>query len=114
MPPTAEDRLTDILSAIERIERTTRGMDFAKFVEDDIARGATERFLTVACEAALKLPDIVKQRAPHINWRQMNNFANLLRHASHSTAADEVWKIVHNDIPPLKLFVERQIREGGK
>ena len=114
MPPTAEDRLTDILKAIERIERATRGLDLAGFIENDIARGATERFLTIACEAALRLPDGMKQSAPHINWRQMNNSANLLRHAYHSTDADEVWQIVQNDIPTLKPYVEQRIREGGQ
>jgi len=112
MPPSTADRLTDILSAIERIERATRGKDLAQFIADDIARGATERFLAVACEAALRLPDSVKQLAPHIDWREMNNFANLLRHAYHSTA-DKVWMIVQNDIPPLKSFVEGRIATSG-
>jgi uncharacterized protein with HEPN domain len=40
----------------------------------------------------------------------MNDFANLLRHAYHSTEVDVVWKIVQNDLPPLKAFVERSIR----
>ena len=113
MPPSAQDRLADILRAIERIERATRDMSAAQFVEDEIVRGATERFLAVACEAALKLPNDIKQLAPHINWREMNNFGNLLRHAYHLTDADEVWKIVQDDLPPLKAFVEQRIREGG-
>ncbi len=53
MPPSAADRLSDILSAIERIERATRGIDDATFMKDDIALGATERFLGIACEASL-------------------------------------------------------------
>ena len=114
MPPTAEDRLTDILIAIERIERATRGMDDAKFLEDDIAQGATERFLGIACEASLRLPEEMKRQAPHINWREMNNFANLMRHAYRSVDAGRVWKIIQNDIPPLKAFVERCVREGKK
>jgi uncharacterized protein with HEPN domain len=114
MPPSAADRLSDILSAIERIERATRGMDDAKFIEDDIALGATERFLGIACEASLRLPEDMKQQAPHIDWREMNNFANLIRHAYRSVDAREVWKIVQNDIPPLKAFVEQCIRDGSK
>ena len=114
MPPTADDRLTDILNAIGSIERATHGMDVAKFIEDEIVRGATERFLTIACEAALKLPERIKQQAPHIDWREMNNFANLLRHAYHSTNPNKVWEILQNDIPALKSFVEQRIREGGQ
>jgi uncharacterized protein with HEPN domain len=75
---------------------------------------ATERLLAIACEAAAKLPDTLKKSAPHINWREMNNFANVLRHANHSTEIDKVWKIIQNDIPLLKSFVEQRIREGGQ
>jgi uncharacterized protein with HEPN domain len=110
MPPSAEDRLRDILSAIEKIERTTRGMDIVQFSDDEIVRAATERFLGVVCEASLKLPDSIKQQAQEIDWREMNNFANLLRHAYHSTKPDVVWDIVQNHLPPLKSFVESRMR----
>jgi uncharacterized protein with HEPN domain len=110
MPPSADDRLRDILTAIEKIERATRGMNVTEFTDDEIVRAATERFLGVVCEASLRLPDSIKQQAPGINWRNMNDFANLLRHAYHSTEVDVVWKIVQNDLPPLKAFVERNIR----
>ena len=110
MPPSADDRLRDILSAIEKIERATRGMNVTEFTDDEIVRAATERFLGVVCEASLRLPDSVKQQAPGIDWRNMNDFANLLRHAYHSTEVDVVWKIVQNDLPPLKAFAERNIR----
>ena len=36
MPPSAQDRLADILRAIERIERATRDMSAAQFVEDEL------------------------------------------------------------------------------
>jgi uncharacterized protein with HEPN domain len=44
----------------------------------------------------------------------MNDFANLLRHAYHSTKADAVWNIIQNHLPPLKSFVERRIQAAGK
>jgi uncharacterized protein with HEPN domain len=110
MPPSADDRLRDILSAIEKIERATRGMNVAEFTEDEIVRAATERFLGVVCEASLRLPDSIKRQGPGIDWRNMNDFANLLRHAYHSTKVDVVWDIIQNQLPPLKSFVEHRIR----
>jgi uncharacterized protein with HEPN domain len=44
----------------------------------------------------------------------MNDFANLPRHAYHSTTVDTVWNIIQNHLPPLKSFVERQIQADGK
>ena len=114
MPPSVEDRFQDILRSTTKIGMFVEGRSFKEFVSDDMRYLATERLLGIACEAALKLPDSAKQSAPHINWRAMNDFANVLRHAYHSTDAEEVWKIVQNDIPPLKAFVEQRIREGGQ
>ena len=111
MPPTSEDRLKDILDRVYLIERVTSGMAPDQFAEDEVVRGAVERFLAIICEASLRLPDNVKILAPHINWRRMNDFGNHLRHAYHLTDADEVWQIVQIDLPPLKAFVESVIRE---
>ncbi|MBC7580008.1 MAG: DUF86 domain-containing protein [Tardiphaga sp.] len=114
MPPSMEDQFQDILRSSTKSGMFIEGRSFDEFVSDDMRYLATERLLGMACEAAVKLPDNVKQSAPHINWREMNNFANLSRHAYHSTNADKVWKIIQNDIPLLKAFVEQRIREGGQ
>src|ERR1700733_503664 len=114
MPPSMEDRFQDILRSTTKIKMFIEGRSFEDFVSDDMRYPATERSLEIDCEPALKLPDSVKQSAPQINWREMNNFANLLRHAYHSTNFDMIWQIVQNDIPLLKSFVEQRIREGGK
>ena len=71
MPPSADDRLRDILSAIEKIERATSGMNVTEFTDNEIVRAATERFLGVVCEASLRLPDSIKQQATGIDWRNM-------------------------------------------
>ena len=113
MPPSADDRLNDILAAIEKIDRATSGMTMTLFSDNDIVRAATERFLEVICEASLRLPDGIKQQASEIDWRKMTGFANLLRHAYHSTKVEAVWDIVQNHLPPLKLFVENRIRQIG-
>ncbi|MDB5619176.1 HepT-like ribonuclease domain-containing protein [Tardiphaga sp.] len=114
MPPSVEDRYQDILRTTTKIETLVEGRSFDEFSSDDMRHLATERLLEIVCEAALKLPDSIKQQAPHINWRGMNNFASLLRHAYHSTDADKVWEIIQNDIPPLKSFAEQRIRAAGK
>jgi uncharacterized protein with HEPN domain len=108
MPPTVEDRLQDVLEAIREIEAMLAGMSFEQFNADNIRRMAAERYLEITCEAARRLPDDVKQRAPEIDWRRMNDFANLLRHAYHNTQTEIVWDIIRNYLPPLKAFAEVQ------
>jgi uncharacterized protein with HEPN domain len=114
MPPSIEDRLLDIKDAILEIEDILRDVSFEHFNSQRRVRHLVERYLEIACEAALRLPDHVKQQAPDIDWRKMTDFANVLRHAYHSTKGDVVWDTVRDHLPPLKSFVEQRIREGGK
>lgn len=113
MPPSTEDRLTDIIEAIANIEKTLAGLTRDEFTSDLIRRMATERFLEIVCEAARRLPDEIKQAAPDFEWRKMVDFANRLRHAYHETDIEIVWDIIQNDLPPLKSLVEARIRGAG-
>jgi uncharacterized protein with HEPN domain len=110
MPPSVEDRLRDILEAIVEIDAMLAGMDLEQFSADNVRRMATERYLEIVCEAARNLPDQVKQATSDIDWRKMNDFANLLRHAYHATKVETVWDIIRNHLPPLRAFVELRIR----
>ena len=114
MPPTAEDRLLDILEAIAEIDAMLAGIRLEQFTADKMRRMATERYLEVICEAARKLPDSVKQDERDIDWRKMNDFGNRLRHAYHETDATIVWDIIQNHLPRLNSFVQRRIRATGK
>ena len=110
MPPSVEDRLRDILEAIAEIDALLKGVALERLSADKTCRMATERYLEIVCEAARNIPDEVKKNAPDIDWRRMNDFANLLRHAYPATKVDIVWDIVQNHLPPLKAFVELRTR----
>ncbi|MBV9562048.1 MAG: DUF86 domain-containing protein [Bradyrhizobium sp.] len=110
MPPTVEDRLHDILEAIQDVEKLLGGADLHKFVSDRMLRLASERLLEIVCEASRRLPDGLKAMEPNIDWRKIIDFGNVLRHAYHATDVEKVWDVVQNHQPPLKAFVERQIQ----
>jgi len=114
MPPTAEDRLRDILEAIAEINTMLVGFSLEQFAADKMRRMATERYLEVVCEAARKLSDKIKQDERDIDWRKMNDFGNRLRHAYHETDVDIVWDIIQNHLPRLNSFVRRHIQAAGK
>ena len=114
MPPSVEDRFRDVLEAISEIEEALLHVSFEQFSNSKLLRKATERNLEIVCEASRRLPDLVKQSAPAIDWHKMNDFANLLRHAYHSTKVDIVWDIIQNHLPPLKSFVEFKMRASDK
>jgi uncharacterized protein with HEPN domain len=114
MPPTVEDRLQDILEAIGEIQGLLQGVGFDQFTSDRHKRLLTERLLEIVCEASRTIPENIKQEEPSIDWRNMIDFGNVLRHAYHTTKADLVWNIVQDHLPPLKSFVERRIRVSDK
>jgi uncharacterized protein with HEPN domain len=41
----------------------------------------------------------------------MLDFGNRLRHAYHRIEPSVLWQIAQRDLPPLKAFIERVIRE---
>jgi uncharacterized protein with HEPN domain len=113
MPPTAEDRLRDIMEAITEIEEMLAGVSLDQFGADKMRRMATERYLEVVCVGARNPTDEVKHDAPDIERQRMVDFGNRLRHAYHATDVNIVWNIIQNHLPPLKSFVERRIRASS-
>jgi len=84
------------------------------FAADLPRRLAVERALEIVCEAARRLPENIKARDETIDWQRMVNFGNLLRHAYHRVDPQIVFATVERDLPPLKAFAERIIRESER
>lgn len=111
MPPTLADRLIHILTAIETIETALANRTVADFTSDLMLRLAVERSLEIICEASSRIPDAVKSENRQIDWQGMVDFGNRLRHAYHTVDPNIVWQITARDLPPLKAFAERIIRD---
>ncbi len=111
MPPTLADRVQHILEAIEDCERILAQKDRSTFAGDRLIRLAVERALEVISEASRHIPNEIKQREATIAWQRVADLGNRLRHTYHRVDPDILWDIVRNDLPPLKLFVNRIIRD---
>ena len=109
MPPTAQDRMQDVLEAIEEIDDILLGVQFSRFDSDRRMRLLIERLLEIVCEASRFIPENVKQEGPKIDWRRIVDFGNLLRHAYHKTRAEIVWDVIQDHLPSLKEFVRQRI-----
>jgi uncharacterized protein with HEPN domain len=111
MPPTLADRLHHVLHAIENIERFLDGKGQEDFAADQLVRMAVERSLEIISEASRRIPAEVKAREAQIAWQRMADLGNLLRHAYHDVNPATLWRIVKEELPPLKAFAERIMRE---
>jgi uncharacterized protein with HEPN domain len=112
MPPTLADRVRHILDAISRVEAVLAGKGYDDFASDPFLRAAVERFLEMISEATRHIPDDVKTTEPSIPWLKILDFGNRLRHAYYSVDPKIVWQIAKTDLSPLRIFVERIIRQG--
>jgi uncharacterized protein with HEPN domain len=77
----ARERLADIAGAIAKIERFLADRTFDAFRTDELIHDAVVRNLEIVSEASRHVPVDVKLRAPHIPWREIADFGNILRHA---------------------------------
>jgi uncharacterized protein with HEPN domain len=76
LPPTLEDRLNDIQTAIERIESLFAAVSREEFEKDWIRRLAAERLLEILSEASRHIPLAVKDSVD-VPWRDIADFGNL-------------------------------------
>ena len=70
----------DILEAIKAIEKFVEGMDFESFKEDDKTSSAVIRKFEIIGEATKNIPQSIKEKYPHIPWKEMAGFRDKLIH----------------------------------
>lgn len=93
--------LQHILECIRRIEgHTVQGRD--AFFASHILQDATLRNLQTLSEATQRLSQRLKATQPHIPWQQISAFRNVIVHNYLGIDLEQVWTIIHRDIPPLK------------
>ncbi|NJR51842.1 MAG: DUF86 domain-containing protein [Leptolyngbyaceae cyanobacterium CSU_1_3] len=105
-----DERLRDILEAIEAIERyTQQGREI--FDEQELIRVWVVHHLQVIGEAVNALSDELTDRYSETPWAQIIAFRNLVVHEYFRVSLNLVWSIVENNLPSLKSTVEIMLRE---
>ena len=75
-----QDTLDDLALLIARAEKSVRDRTFDELVANDEAYDALTYRLAMIGETSKKLPDELKQRHPHLPWREMATFRNFASH----------------------------------
>lgn len=111
MLPSLLDFLKHILEEcdfiIESIDRKSKD----EFITDKILSREIVRSLEIIGEATKKLPEDLRIKHPHINWTEMAGMRDVLIHDYFGVDNDVVWNTVTNDIPELKIGIQRIIEK---
>ena len=108
------DRLQDILYAVQRAESFIEGMNYDEFQADDKTAFAVVRALEIVGEAAKMIPPEVRQEWPDLPWREMAGMRDKLSHDYFGVDLRRVFETVRRDLPPLRVSLEKMLRDIGK
>jgi uncharacterized protein with HEPN domain len=107
----ARQGLTDIRDNILLAQAFAGKLDEAGFRNDQKTIYAVVRALEIISEASRRLPEDVKEKHPHLPWKQIAGAGNVYRHDYHNLSADFVWITLHHSLPRLLVAVEAELAE---
>jgi uncharacterized protein with HEPN domain len=104
-------RLTDIRDNIDAITEFTAAMTLADYVRDRKTVYAVTRALEIISEASRRLPEVLKQRHPAIDWTGVAAVGNVYRHEYDVVDNALVWYTIQHELPPLRVVVTEELRQ---
>jgi len=96
--------LAQILERIGRVEEFTKEGKEA-FLANNLIQDAVIRNFEVLGEASKRLPPEFRNQHPGIPWRSIAAFRDVLIHAYDRVDLQEVWRIIEEELPPLKQAI---------
>lgn len=100
-----QERLADILEALEKIERyTPRGKQ--AFEHDEMFQVWVVRHLQIIGEAASRISVNTQIRFPEVPWGKLIGMRHVLVHGYFEIDLEIVWSVIEKDLPSLKKQIE--------
>ena len=98
--------LETIIEAIDRIIEYTSGFDSADDFNNDYRNfDATMMNFVVIGEMVDKISDEFKKSHSNIEWIKIKGFRNIVAHDYFGIDAEEVWQIIKNKVPSLRIEI---------
>jgi len=96
----------------KKIENYTSTISYEEFLQDEKTKDAVVRNLEIIGEAANQIPKEIQIKYREIPWPQIIGLRNRLIHGYFVVDYDIVWSIVKDELPGLKVQLEKILKEG--
>lgn len=104
--------LQDIVTYSEKAIRFIENLTYEEFCEQESIVFAVLYALEVVGEAANKLSKEYIAAYPLVPFRLAIDVRNLIIHGYDQVKLDQVWAIVHDDLPPFAEQVQQLLQEN--
>lgn len=111
MSPSPSDLLRHVLDEAEFLLAHSDSISMEQFEQDDILKRAFVRSLEIIGEAAGKLPEDLKQKHSHVDWRALSAMRNRLIHGYFGVDYEIVWDVVVSKVAELRTVVLTMLEE---
>ena len=96
----------DIRDSVDAILSYVNGMSFDEFENDRKTYSAVIRELEIIGEATKHLSEDLTNRYSEIEWRDIQDFRNILIHEYFGVDFEIVWNAIKEDLPKLKATID--------
>ncbi|MBC7604229.1 MAG: DUF86 domain-containing protein [Ramlibacter sp.] len=98
---------------IGRIREYCAG-DQSRFEKSHLVQDAVIRNLQTLTESSQRLSEGIKASEPHVPWRELSGFRNVIVHGYLGIDLAAVWLVVDQDLPPLAAALARMIDRNSR
>ena len=107
MKETYKQYVKDILEAMDKIDRYTKGLAYEKFVKNSILVDEVIGNLEIIGEASENIPEEVREKYPDLPWGKMIELKNVVD-------LGIVWEIVTRNLPETKPEIIVMLKSFNK